>query len=184
MGTLFLVCAIVGGAILAIQTVLGLVGLEHEIEIPGLAHDVDVPGDALNLLSVRALSAGVLFFGLAGMLAGRSWLALPAALGAGFAATLAVAVATRAMMRMESDGSVQMNRAIGETGQVYLGIPAGRIGPGKVHLTVQGRTVECQAVSEHALPSGSAVLVVDVVGPDLVEVVPSPFDGVTDGIRG
>lgn len=183
MGTLFLVSAIVGGAILAIQTILGLVGLEHEIEIPGLEHDVDVPGDALNLLSIRALSAGILFFGLTGMLVGRSWIALAVALAAGFAATLAVAVATRAMMRMESDGSVQMNRAVGQTGQVYLGIPAGRIGPGKVHVTVQGRTVECQAVSEHALPSGSSVLVVDVVGPDLVEVIPSPFDGVTDGSR-
>jgi membrane protein implicated in regulation of membrane protease activity len=183
VGTLFLVCAIVGGAILAIQTVLGLVGLEHEIELPGL-HDADVPGDALNLLSVRALAAGVLFFGLAGLLAGGSWIALAVALAAGFAATLAVAMATRAMMRMESDGSVQMNRAVGQTGQVYLGIPAGRAAPGKVHLTVQGRTVECQAVSEHALASGSSVLVVDVVGPDLVEVIPSPFDGVTDGTRG
>lgn len=182
MGTLFLVCAIVGGAILAIQTLLGLVGLEHEIEIPGL-DDADVPGDALNLLSVRALAAGVLFFGLTGLLAGGSWIALAVAFAAGFAATLGVAVAMRAMMRMESDGSVQMTRAVGQTGQVYLGIPAGRAGPGKVHLTVQGRTVECQAVSEHALPSGTAVLVVDVVGPDVVEVVPSPFDGVTDGSR-
>lgn len=180
MNTLFQVCAIVGGAFLAIQTLLGLAGLQHDIHFPAL-HDAEVAGDALNLLSLRALAAGALFFGLAGMLAGRAWYALPAALAAGLAATLAVAVASRALMRMESDGSVQMSRAVGATGQVYLRIPAGRSERGKVHVTVQGRTVECQAVSEHALPSGTPVLVVDVVGPDLVEVVPSPFDGAHDG---
>lgn len=180
MGTLFLVCAIVGGAILALQAVLGLFGLQHEIHFPAL-HDAEAAGDALNLLSVRALAAGALFFGLAGMLAGRSWFALPAAVAAGLAATVCVAMATRAMMRMESDGTVRLSRAVGATGQVYLRIPAGREAPGKVHVTVQGRTVECQAVSEHALPSGTSVLVVDVVGPDLVEVIPSPFDGAPDG---
>ena len=179
MGTLFLVCAIVGGAILAIQSVLGLAGLQHEIQFPAL-HDMEAAGDALNLFSVRAVAAGLLFFGLAGMLAGRAWFALPAAVAAALVAMISVAVTTRAMMRMESDGSVQISRAVGQTGEVYLGIPAGRAAPGKVHVTVQGRTVECQAVSEHALASGSAVLVVDVVGPDLVEVIPSPFDGAPD----
>lgn len=174
-----MVCAIVGGAILAIQALFGLVGLDHPVQLPGL-HEVDVVGDALNVFSVRALAAGVLFFGLAGMLAGHAWFALPVALAAGFAATLSVAATTRALMRMESDGSVQMERAVGASGTVYLRIPGGRGTPGKVHLTVQGRTVECQAVSEHALPSGSQVLVVDVVGPDLVEVIPSPFDEATD----
>ncbi|HET7234264.1 MAG TPA: hypothetical protein VFJ16_29900 [Longimicrobium sp.] len=179
MDTLFLVCAIVGGVILAVQAVLGLVGLQHEIHFPTL-HGMEAAGDALNLFSVRALAAGILFFGLTGMLAGRSWFALPAALAAGVAATVAVAAATRALMRMESDGAVQISRAVGQTGEVYLRIPAGRAAPGKVHVTVQGRTVECQAVSEHALASGSSVLVVDVVGPDLVEVIPSPFDGAPD----
>ena len=179
MGTLFLVCAIVGGAILAIQALLGVVGMDHHLQLPVL-HEVDAVGDALNLFSVRAVAAGLLFFGLAGMLCGRAWFALPAAVAAGLAAMLAVAVATRALMRMESDGTVRMAGAVGATGEVYLRIPAGRAAPGKVHVTVQGRTVECQAVSEHALASGSPVLVVDVVGPDLVEVIPSPFSGSPD----
>lgn len=180
METLFLVCAIVGGGFLALQTLLGLAGLQHHVHFPAL-HSAETAGDALNLLSLRALAAGALFFGLAGMLTGRSWFALPVALAAGIAATVAVAAASRALMRMESDGTVRMSRAVGATGEVYLRIPAGRAAPGKVHVTVQGRTVECQAVSEHALSSGTSVLVVDVVGPDLVEVIPSPFDGAPDG---
>ena len=175
MTTVFLVCAIVGGALLALQVLLGLAGLGHHLEISWLEHDAELEvGDALNLLSVRALSAGLLFFGLVGLTIGTSLVALPAALVSGLAAAFAVALAMRAVLRMESDGSVRLHRAVGETGSVYLSIPGGREGQGKVHLTLQGRTVECLAVSEQPLATGASVLVVDVVGPDVVEVIPSP----------
>ncbi|HEU0054664.1 MAG TPA: hypothetical protein VFQ39_15870 [Longimicrobium sp.] len=180
MSTLFLACAVIGGALLALQILLGLVGVGHDWELPWLEHDVEVAGDALNLLSVRAVSSGLLLFGIVGLVVESPWMALPLALASGAGATLAVAAAMRAVMRMESDGSVRLHRAVGETGSVYLSIPAGRAAPGKVHLTLQGRTVECRALSETALPTGSSVLVVDVVGPDLVEVVPSPALGVLD----
>ncbi|HEX5726864.1 MAG TPA: hypothetical protein VFX98_15415 [Longimicrobiaceae bacterium] len=184
MSSLFLVCAVVGGAVLALQIVLGLVGLAHDWELPGFGYDVDVhdADDALNVLSVRALAAGLLFFGLAGLTVGGP-LAILAALGAGLAALLGVAAVMRALRRLEGDAAVRLHRAVGETGSVYLGIPAGRAGTGKVHLTLQGRTVECRALSEHALPTGASVLVIDVVGPDLVEVVPSPLIGVFDDAR-
>lgn len=183
MSTVFLICAVVGGAALALQIVLGLIGMSQHLEIPWLEHDVEVAGDALDLLSVRALSAGLLFFGLVGLAVGTPLFALPAALVAGGAAAVGVAATMRAMLRMESDGRVRLHRAVGETGSVYLSIPGGRAGQGKVHLTLQGRTVECLAVSEQPLSTGASVLVVDVVGPDVVEVIPSPRLEVLDGSR-
>lgn len=180
MSTVFLVCLLLGGAILVLQLVLGLLGLGHDLA--GLEHDGDFhgdhAGDALNLLSVRALSAGLAFFGLAGygmMAAGwLAWLALPVALAAGFAAAALVAFTMRQLRKLEADGTVRLERAVGEPATVYLGIGADMAQPGKIQMTLQGRIVEFQAVSRHALPTGAQVVVVDVVGPDTVEVAPSP----------
>ena len=183
MQTFFLTCAILGGSILIVQLVLGMFGVVHD----GLeGHDgvhVDQhegAGAGLNLLSVRALSAGLGFFGiggLAGLSTGLGLLAaLPFGIGLGLAAMVGTALITRWMLTLEDDGSVSIHGAVGSTGTVYLSIPGGRTGAGKVLLTLQNRTVEYQAITpQEALPTGAAVLVVDVVGPDTVEVVPDPI---------
>ena len=180
MNTLFLACAIVGGVVLLAQLVLGAIGAEH--------HDVgghDTPSDGLNLLSVRALSAGIAFFGVGGL--GAHALGLPAFLSViaavllGSGAMLGVAVVMRSMLGLERDASVNIERAVGASGTVYVPVPAASGGVGKVTLTLQGRTVEYQAVTTEAqsLPTGMPVLVVDIRGHDTVEVVPlPPIDGV------
>ena len=120
------------------------------------------------------------FFGLAGLTAGPRLadeaLTLGVALGAGAAALLAVAWMMKALYRLRADGTVRMDRAVGRTGTVYLTIPPGKAGVGKVTLTLQNRTVECQAVTqrEQTLPTGAKVVVVAVLGPDTVEVNPAP----------
>lgn len=173
--TLFLACALLGGAVVLIQLVLGVLGADHDL--PG----GDLHLDGLDLLSVRALSAGLTFFGVGGLLALQLGAFLPLALAvaavAGTGATVGVALLLRALLRLESDGTVRIEGAVGEAGTVYLGIPGEGGGMGKVTLTLQGRTVECQAVAREPLPTGTPVVVVDVLGPDLVEVVPSPDIG-------
>lgn len=177
MTTLFWVCALAGGGFILLQSILGLLGLgADQLE---LEHDHEVhAGDALNLLSVRAISTGVCFFGLTGLAAGEwglgSLLALPVAIAAAIVAALVVALAMRAMQRMESDGTVRVERAVGQPGTVYLSIPGGPAAPGKIHLVLQGRTVEMKAVSRDPLPTGAPVVVVDVVAPDTLEVAPQP----------
>jgi len=181
MDTFFLTCAILGGGILIVQLVLGMLGIVHD----GLDHDAhaDHPEDAaagLNLLSVRALCAGIGFFGIGGMAGLATGLgllaALPLGIALGGAAMIGTAVITRWMLTLEDDGSVSIHGAVGSTGTVYLAIPAERAGAGKVVLTLQNRTVEYQAVtSQGALPTGASILVVDVIGPDTVDVVPDPI---------
>ena len=181
MQTFFLTCAILGGGILIVQLVLGLLGIAHI----GADHDTHVhhaedAAAGLNLLSVRALCAGLGFFGIggmAGLATGFGLLAaLPLGIVLGFGAMLGTALITRWMLTMEDDGSVSIHGAVGTTGTVYLTIPGGRAGTGKVLLTLQNRTVEYQAVtSQGALPTGASILVVDVVGPDTVDVVPDPI---------
>ena len=110
--------------------------------------------------------------------------ALPLALVAGLAGMLAVALALRTFGRLEQDQTLSIDRAVGVTGVVYLSIPGERTGAGKVHLTVQQRLVELQAVTpQAALPTGAPVLVIDVAGPDTVVVVPNPLpDEVPDAV--
>ncbi len=177
MQTFFVTCAILGGAILVAQLVLGLLGVIGDADHDG-HHDATSEG--LNLLSVRALSAGAGFFGIGGMVGMSTGFgllaAIPMALGLGLAAMIGTAIVTRWMLRMESDGSVSIHGAVGSTGTVYLAIPGDRQGTGKVLLTLQNRTVEYQAVtSKGPLPTGASILVVDVVGPDTVDVVSDPI---------
>ena len=183
MQTFFLTCAILGGAILIAQLLLGVLGIVHDgidSHHDGSVGHHEAASEGLNLLSVRALSAGIGFFGVGGMAGLATGLglvaALPLAIVLGLAAMVATAMITRWMMKFEDDGSVSIHGAVGTTGTVYLAIPGERKGTGKVLLTLQNRTVEYQAVtSRGALPTGASILVVDVVGPDTVDVVPDPI---------
>ena len=182
MSSFFLVLAVAGGTLMVLQFILGVFGIEH--------HDVDQlhaghgehPSEGLNLFSVRSLTAGVAFLGLTGwgmLRAGYSlWLALPAALLAGMLASLLVAYVMRSMLRLESDGSIVLENAVGLSGTVYIPIPAAGAGVGKVQLALQERTVELEAVSRQgALATGDRVLIVGLIGTSAVEVVPAPTEG-------
>ena len=176
MTTVFLWCAIVGGAVTVFQLVGGLVGLDH-----GHIHTGDhgdSPAEGLNLLSVRSVSAGVAFFGVAG-LAARPFgvvAASVAAVAAGAAAVVGVSAIIRTFGRLERDATLSLASAVGTTGNVYLSIPARRTGAGKVHVTVQNRLIECRAITdEDELPTGAPILVVDVDGTDTVVVVRNPI---------
>ncbi len=181
MTTFFLTCALLGGAVLTLQLVLGIVGFGHDHDLPHeTSHELHGEhADGLNLLSIRALSAGVAFFGLAGLAGlrlGLGWFAALAAVVGGVSAAVATAAVVRAMLRLESDGTLALEGAVGTTGTVYLSIPGSRAGAGKVHVTVQNRLVECRAVtSEEAIDTGAPVLVVDVEGSDTVVVVRNPL---------
>ncbi|MDY3554343.1 hypothetical protein R5W24_003463 [Gemmata sp. JC717] len=182
METVFLVCAITGGTLVVCLLVAGLFGFgsEHDID-----HDADTDADdaghgnaLFGMLSVRALTSSLLFFGLGGMTAryyGADELAaFGAALGSGAGVLYLVAAALRAMKRLRSDGTVRVERAVGTTGTVYLRVPGERTGCGKVHLALQNRTVEYQAVTAGGeLPTGRPVKVVAVVSADTVEVEPA-----------
>jgi hypothetical protein len=185
MNTFFLVCAALGGGVLAVQLVLGLLGVidaGHDGDFHagdghhGVGH---ATSEGLDLTSVRSLSAGLAFLGiggLAGLATGLGAIAaIPLALLLGAAALFGTAAVTRWMNTLEDDGTVSIQGAVGATGTVYLTIPGAKQGAGKVLLTLQNRTVEYQAVTSHdALPTGAAIMVVDVVGPDTVHVVPDP----------
>ncbi len=182
MDTAFLICAALGATLLLCELIAGMLGFGHE-------HDTDVGGDhdtdtdnteghgnsLFGMLSVRTVTAAVLFFGLGGLTAryyaAEEWQAFGAAAGAGALALYLVATVMRSLKGLRSDGTVRIDRAVGTTGTVYLRVPGARGGAGKVHLMLQNRTVEYQAVTAGGeLATGKPVKVVAVVSPDTVEV--------------
>ena len=91
--------------------------------------------------------------------------------GPGVVALYAVAVMMRSLAHLKHDGTARVERAVGRTGTVYLRVPAARAGSGKIHLMLQNRTVEYQAVTPGSeLATGTPIRVVAVVNSDTVEV--------------
>jgi hypothetical protein len=75
------------------------------------------------------------------------------------------------LSRLRSEGTVRIQRAIGQEATVYLRIPATRSALGKVLVDVQGRTMEYSALtSGPELPTGTKVIVIDVISDDTLEV--------------
>ncbi|MDR1384472.1 MAG: DUF1449 family protein [Planctomycetaceae bacterium] len=188
---IFLFCAILGGVILLIQTVLTLFGLGGDSDVDlDLNADADIDIDVnseighahgsdfhfFRVMSLRTVVAGITFFGLAGCgtYAGTKS-NLISSIAAVIAGTIAVYVVYRLYRWMDSyrfSGNVTVEKLAGAVGTVYVRIPAEGKGAGKVLVIQQNRTMEYEAVSnaKKELASGTQITVVKVISPSMVEV--------------
>lgn len=129
-------------------------------------------------VSLRTMVAAITFFGLCGLAAVKAGLPSPqpvlVALASGAAAMYGVYFIMQSLYRLRAEGTERIERAIGARGTVYLSIPGHNAGPGKIHFSLQNRLVEYQAVTHgDPLPTGTKVIVIDLVGPDTVRVEPT-----------
>jgi hypothetical protein len=195
MTAVYAICAVVGGTIFLCQFVMSLVGIGGggEAALDGdagfdVTHQIDVahhgadPSMFFGILTLKTIVAALAFFGLAGLAGQAAELGQLATLGvavaAGLAATVVVALIMRALISLQEDGTERIAHAIGQSGTVYLTVPGQKAGFGKVTVNVANRDTEYQAVTfQDRLPTGSKVVVVDVVGPDTVEVIAAPETG-------
>ena len=195
--TIYWVCAILGCTLVGIQVVLQVFGLfDTDVDVDGAHADVDaghaadghvhdVQGHAnviFGVLSFKALSAFAGIFGLVGLIlvdrevgtGGR----VAASAGSGFVGMLGVAWMMRGLSRLQSSGNIDIRNAVGCRGTVYLPIPEGKTGRGKVTVNVQGRSMEFGAVTDgKALATGAHVTVLAVEG-EMLKVVSDQEGGV------
>jgi hypothetical protein len=134
--------------------------------------------EGLALFTVRGIVAFFSVGGWAGIIAaGMSVppvLAILIAWACGSLALYGIALLFKYALRLQSSGNLSLDNAIGKTAEVYITIPGGRTGIGKVTLTFQGRFAECDAMTDEpaSLKTGTSVEIIDLVDEDTLLVSP------------
>lgn len=196
MESVYSYTALFGSVLVVLQTALALIGLaDTDLDVDGVDMDVDVDFDVdvdldvgsdvdvsgggvgdgwfVGMLSTRAIIAAVALFGLTGLsLQSKlgSVQTMFCALGAGFGTMYSVAFVIQSMHKLATDGTVRIHDTIGQSGTVYLPLPANKESVGKVTVCVGERTMEYAAVTAgERLSTGTPIVVVDVIG-DTLEV--------------
>lgn len=186
MVTIFQICAVFGSAIMIFQMIATAIGLDHDHDIAELGDDPTMGDDYLDthhgsthffgVVSFRSVIAAIAFFGIGGLIADSA--GFPQIVSIGFAIAIGLVMMVvigwimQTMSRLKSDGTVNINNAIGTVGTVYLTIPAARAGSGKVTLSIQNRTMEYLAVTneQEAIATGARVEVCNIVDVNTIEV--------------
>jgi hypothetical protein len=141
--------------------------------------DIDHPGSTwlFQMLSFRTVVAALTFFGLGGAWSSSSGhgAAQSLAIGvlAGTAAMYGMYRLMRAIYDLQSSGNVDIRNAVGKPAKIYIPVPPVGTGKGKIQITLQGRTMEYEAVSDatETLSTGENVVVENVIGSDIVKVM-------------
>jgi hypothetical protein len=214
--TFFLICAIVGGALVLTQLLMSLLsigmgrgmhlrvhhggsvsahpvgagrhrfGLSTRIHsAPKSAHRV-APGNirghsaiarVQGMFNFQGIVAGATVMGLTGLAATSAQLSANSALAIAVAAALVMMAlvegALELMTRMENDGTIDIQQALGKPAIVYLSIPAANQGQGKVTVSLQERSMEFAAITfgDSSLATGENVIVVNILEPSVMVVV-------------
>jgi hypothetical protein len=169
---------IAAGVVTLVLALMTMVGLGH--------HDADFSShdggsdhaDGSSLLSIKPMTGFFLGFGWGGGIALDHGFSLTAAtliaLGSGVVLMFALASAIRAIYSLRTDGTRQINNAIGAIGTVYVTLPPSRAAGGQINVTVSGRLETLPALNAalRAVPSGEKVKVVGVIDTNTVLVEP------------
>lgn len=172
--------ACVASLVFIIQTIMTFVGLGTDTDIDSGPMDGGVDsvedGGLNGVFSFRNLINFLLGYGWAGVLLFDSmqqhWLLQLVAVVVGLLFVLAFVFMLRQVMKLSHDGSFRMKEAVGLAADVYLRIPAGRSGRGKIQVSVKGSVHEIDAVTDNdqTIPTGTQVRIVEVIGDDLLLV--------------
>lgn len=183
--TIYLVCAVAGGAILVLRVILMVIGLGDGDDVLDMHTEVDMDADGaldvgdghgptFNFFSIQSISGFFTMFGLVGLgllqvNATQFW-SLVGALAAGVFTAWCTGMIFLNMRRLQSEGTLVIENAVGEQGTVYLTIP--EQGTGSVMVTVQGalRTLDAMSQNGQRIPTGSVVKVVGVTAGKILVV--------------
>lgn len=164
---LFYGMGLLAGCVSLVLAVLAMLGMEHQDAIDAV-DATDIAGGG-GIFSIKPLTGFFLGFGWAGGIALDSGFALATAIGLALAAggllMAVVVVMIRAIYAMRSDGTVQVQKAVGAVGTVYVTVPASKASGGQVVVNFSGRqeTFAALCAAERPIPSGEKVRVVSLV---------------------
>lgn len=173
MRTIYLVCAVLGGAIMSLQLILLMFG--GDVDSDTDVDHIDHSGDGFGFISIRSVAGFLTFFGLTGLYGhAEGWPAertIGISLGIGLSMMLVVAWVMSLQSKLYAEGNVDLENAVGQSAKVYLRVPPEKSGKGKITVAVQGRSHEFEAItSGPELPTGSDVRVLRMITPGTFEV--------------
>ena len=165
--------AIVASAVFIIQSIMTFVGMDSETNFDG-DFDGDMSADGAGESTPFQLFT---FRNLINFMLGFSWTAialrastestslmLVGGVVVGVLLVCAVMYLFKWMSGMQQSGTIEPEALVGCKGSVYLTIPAGRTGEGKVQITVRSAIREYNAMTEgDRLPNESPICVVAVL---------------------
>lgn len=164
-------CAIVSSAIFAVQAILTMIGMDHDMDFDSPDFDGDTmdTGGAVSLFSIRSLVNFFVGFGWMGV---SFYNAIPnkavlyvLSVIVGLSFSYIFIFMKRKMKKLEHNGAYKIEDCVGKTCDVYLRIPAAGEGRGKVQVSLNGSIHEFDAeTTGDAIPTGKKVKVVSVDG--------------------
>ena len=173
----FAAIAIPATAVMLVQAILLLIGFGLDTDVDGDGvPDADVDHDGLGLISIRGITAFFSVGGWAGFVADAG--GLPAAVSAliavtaGMVALIGIAVLFKSIYKLQGNGNLSIENAVGREGSVYLAVPPKGQGRGKIMLLLQDRLTELDAVNDGDVPlhTGDIVTVLSVADAQTVVV--------------
>jgi len=167
--------AIGASVIFIIQTIMTFVGADSDTGIDAdFDGNLDGGGAPFQLFSLRNLVNFLLGFGWAGVslynTIGNKVILGIVAVAVGLLFIAMFFVVMRALLKLSEDNTFKLEDAIGKTGDVYMTIPAGKSGKGKVFISVKGSTHELSAITsgKEEIQRGTLVKVTGLEGNLLV----------------
>lgn len=158
----FFVLAIVATVVMVILIIMMFIGMDEADGFDADVDDVDFDIDDINnepisgigglrILTIRGVLAflsvgGWTTYLLSGVVA--EWIAGLIGAAAGAVASVLLAYALHAALKLESSGNLDYHSAVGKHAMVYIRIPAERNGRGKILMNHQGKMVEVDALTD------------------------------------
>jgi hypothetical protein len=161
--------AIAGSLFLFILLILAFIGGETDHDSIGSDITDDFDGVGFQFFTLKNLAGFLTVFGwtgLACMQGGMSvFVSSVIAFAAGLAMMFIMAFVFYSLFKLQEDGTMKVDSAVGRTGEVYLNIPASRGGYGKVFVNINGAQREMDALTDDTndLTRGTIVTVKQVI---------------------
>ena len=170
-------CAIIASVLFVIQFVLTIIGIDHDSADFDF-HDGDTTdlGGGMNLFTIKNLIGFIMGFGWAGVcLHGNitsTMLLLLISVLVGCLFVVMFIIIYKQTRKLDRNGAYDINDCLNKSASVYLRIPAGGEGKGKVQISLNGSVHEFYALTdEDGIPSGQTVRIVEVLDGETVKVI-------------
>ena len=173
--TFFFICAVVGGFFVLMKFAMMFMGFDHDVshDFDGGGHGIDAhhsdSDTGFHVLSLHGISSFLMMFGLVGLAMYRqnglgTFISLTGAVVAGCISVWIIGKLFFMFNKLQSNGTISIDSAVGAQGKVYLKIP--EEGTGRVLVNAKNSLREYDASTNDGkgIETGTPIRVIWVDG--------------------